>query len=306
MEANKPSRVLPFAIAAAMALILSSPDGHAADKPAVRLGAGLAGLSIGDMSDAMNPANPFNGGVDPVALPGDSRLVVFNYSRDQIFRVLSAPLKMTTIEFPDDEKIVGEPAWGESVRWDYETDGLNHLYVKPQAPGLVNTLSVNTNKRSYEFTLVSSPLGGIFYQKVRFRIPTSIAAKVKARTDAMAADSGSLDSTQAQSIPDERNVDAVGVSPEKLNFEYAISGSASFKPETAFDDGKALWLRLPTGALQNWPVALVKDGSDYVVVNAIRRGGYLVVQRLADTIVLRAGKDEVRIERGRGRILGLF
>lgn len=305
MEASKPSRILPFAIATAMAILLSAPDSRAADKPASRLGAGLAGLSVGEMSDAMNPANPFNGGVDPVALPGDSRLVVFNYSRDQIFRVLSAPLKMTTIEFPDDEQIVGEPAWGESVRWDYETDGANHLYVKPQAAGLVNTLSVNTNKRSYEFTLVSSPLGGIFYQKVRFRIPTSIAAKVKARNDAR-AESSAGDDVRPVGGADERSVDAVGVSPEKLNFEYAISGSGSFKPETAFDDGKALWLRLPSGALQNWPVALIKDGSDYVVVNAIRRGGYLVVQRLADTVVLRAGKDEVRIERGRGRILGLF
>jgi type IV secretion system protein VirB9 len=44
-----------------------------------------------------------------------------------------------------------------------------------------------------------------------------------------------------------------------------------------------------------------------VVVNAIRRGGYLVVQRLADTVVmLRSGDDEVKIERGRRRILGLF
>lgn len=301
MEASKPSRIFPFAVAIALAMLLSAPEGHAADKAASRSGAGLAGLSVGDMSDAMNPANPFNGGVDPVALPGDSRLVVFTYSRDQIFRVLSAPLKMTTIEFPDDEQIVGEPAWGESVRWDYETDGVNHLYVKPQAAGLVNTLSVNTNKRSYEFTLVSSPLGGIFYQKVRFRIPTSIAAKVKARNQAK-SDNGESDAVAG----DERNADAVGVSPEKLNFEYSISGSANFKPETAFDDGKALWLRLPTGALQNWPVALAKDGSDYVVVNAIRRGGYLVVQRLADIVVLRSGTDEVRIERGRGRILGLF
>jgi type IV secretion system protein VirB9 len=104
-----------------------------------------------------------------------------------------------------------------------------------------------------------------------------------------------------------RNPDAVGVSPDQLNFEYAISGSASFKPETAFDDGKALWLRLPNAALQNWPVAFIKDGSDFVVVNAIRRGGYLVVQRLADTVVmLRSGDDEVKIERGRRRILGLF
>nr|WP_315595553.1 TrbG/VirB9 family P-type conjugative transfer protein [uncultured Cupriavidus sp.] len=302
MEASKPSRFFPFAIAAALALILSAPEGHAAEKTAHRIGAGLAGLAVGDISDAMNPSNPFNGGVDPVALPGDSRLVVFNYSRDQIFRVLSAPLKMTTIEFPDDEQIVGEPAWGESVRWDYETDGANHLYVKPQAAGLVNTLSVNTNKRSYEFTLVSSPLGGIFYQKVRFRIPTSIAAKVKARNEAR-AEAGD---EARPAGGDERNVDTVGVSPDKLNFEYSISGSANFKPETAFDDGKALWLRLPSGASQNWPVALVKDGSDFVVVNAIRRGGYLVVQRLADTVVLRSGSDEVRIERGRSRILGLF
>jgi len=302
MEATKPSRILPLAIAAALAMILSVPDGHAADKQLTRLGAGLANLGVGGIGDAMNPGNPFNGGVDPVALPGDSRLVVFSYSRDQIFRVLSAPLKMTTIEFPDDEQIVGEPAWGESVRWDYETDGANHLYVKPQAPGLVNTLSVNTTKRSYEFTLVSSPLGGIFYQKVRFRIPVSIAAKVKARNEAKA------DAVDDQRVPDAegRSPDAVGVSPEKLNFEYSISGNAGFRPETAFDDGKSLWLRMPAGASQNWPVALMKDGSDFVVVNAIRRGGYLVVQRLSETIVLRSGKDEVRIERGRGRILGLF
>lgn len=301
MEA-KSSRILPYAIAAVLAFALSATDGYAADKLPGRTGAGLGGLSVGDMSDAMNPANPFNGGIDPVALPGDSRLVVFTYNRDQIFRVLSAPLKMTTIEFPDDEQIVGEPAWGESVRWDYETDGANHLYVKPQAAGLVNTLSVNTTRRSYEFTLVSSPLGGIFYQKVRFRIPTSIAAKVKARNDAK-ADAGDARSGDAA---DERNAEAIGVSPEKLNFEYSISGSADFKPETAFDDGKALWLRLPAGASQNWPVALVKDGSDYVVVNALRRGGYLVVQRVADTVVLRSGREEVRVERGRSRILGLF
>lgn len=303
MESCPSSRFLTYAIACCMALLLASPDTKAADKPARRGGAGVGGLSVGDMSDAMNPGNPFNGGVDPVALPGDSRLVVFTYSRDQIFRVLSAPLKMTTIEFPDDEQIVGEPAWGESVRWDYETDGANHLYVKPQAAGLVNTLSVNTNKRSYEFTLVSSPLGGIFYQKVRFRIPTSIAAKIRARNDARA---DGTDENRAGGVPEDRNADAIGVSPEKLNFEYSISGSADFKPETAFDDGKALWLRLPVGASQNWPVALIKDGSDFVVVNTVRRGGYLVVQRLADTVVLRSGREEVRIERGRARILGLF
>ncbi|SPK77408.1 Type IV secretion system, conjugation protein (plasmid) [Cupriavidus taiwanensis] len=298
MDIRKSSPLSALA-AALVALSLAVPHAHAADKPQRRPGAGVAGLGIGDLSDAMNPANPFNGGVDPIALPGDSRLVVFTYSRDQIFRILSAPLKMTTIEFPDDEQIVGEPAWGESVRWDYETDGQNHLYVKPQAAGLVNTLSVNTNKRSYEFTLVSSPLGGIFYQKVRFRIPTSFAAKVKARNEAR-ADSAEWLSVDAGG----RNADVVAVAPEQLNFEYSISGSASFRPDTVFDDGKAIWLRIPKSA--DWPVALVKDGSDFVVVNFIRRGEFLVVQRLAETVALRSGAEEVKIERGRRRILGLF
>lgn len=298
MDIRKSSPLRALA-ATLVALSIAVPHAHAAEKPQRRPGAGVAGLGIGDLSDAMNPANPFNGGVDPIALPGDSRLVVFTYSRDQIFRVLSAPLKMTTIEFPDDEQIVGEPAWGESVRWDYETDGQNHLYVKPQAAGLVNTLSVNTNKRSYEFTLVSSPLGGIFYQKVRFRIPTSFAAKVKARNEARA------DSTEGLSVDaGGRNADVVAVAPEQLNFDYSISGSASFRPDTVFDDGKAIWLRIPKSA--DWPVALVKDGSDFVVVNFIRRGEFLVVQRLAETVALRSGSEEVKIERGRRRILGLF
>nr|WP_280971748.1 hypothetical protein [Cupriavidus taiwanensis] len=26
-----------------------------------------------------------------------------------------------------------------------------------------------------------------------------------------------------------------------------MSGSASFRPDTAFDDGKAIWLRIPKG-----------------------------------------------------------
>ncbi|MFJ1254389.1 TrbG/VirB9 family P-type conjugative transfer protein [Cupriavidus sp. CuC1] len=290
------SRFSVVGLTAAICLMLSAAPGFSADKPSRRAPPPLPALGIGDMADAMNPMNPFNGGVEPVALPGDSRLVVFPYSADQIFRVLTAPLKTTTIEFGPDEQIVGDPAWGENIRWSFDTDGANHLYVKPNGPGLVNTLSVNTNKRSYEFTLVSSPLGGIFYQKVRFRVQAPFGAKSKARADQSGA-------------PEERDggaalPDAVAVSPDKLNFDYGVSGSASFKPETVFDDGKAIWMRMPKAA--DWPVALVKDGSDYVVANFIRRGDFLVLQRLADEVALRSGDTEVTVQRGKRRILGLF
>nr|WP_228772668.1 MULTISPECIES: TrbG/VirB9 family P-type conjugative transfer protein [Cupriavidus] len=277
-----------------MCLMLSAGPGFSADKPSRK--APLPALGIGDMADAMNPMNPFNGGVEPVALPSDSRLVVFPYSADQIFRVLTAPLKVTTIEFAPDEQIVGDPAWGENIRWSFETDGANHLYVKPSGPGLVNTLSVNTNKRSYEFTLVSSPLGGIFYQKARFRVQEPFGAKAKARAEHGA---GAAEREPTTSAPD-----AVAVSPDKLNFDYRVDGSAAFKPETVFDDGTAIWMRIPRGA--DWPVALYKDGSDFVVANFIRRGEFLVMQRLADEIALRSGDTEVKVLRGKRRFLGLF
>jgi len=294
MSQSLRSKLSVVGLAAVLCLMLSAGPGFSADKPSRKAPPPLPMLGIGDMADAMNPMNPFNGGVEPMALPGDSRLVVFPYSGDQIFRVLTAPLKVTTIEFAADEQIVGEPAWGENVRWSFETDGANHLYVKPSGAGLVNTLSVNTNKRSYEFTLVSSPLGGIFYQKVRFRVQQPFGAKAKAR-----ADQGPEAGEAGAATPD-----AVAVSPDKMNFDYHVSGSANFKPETVFDDGKAIWMRMPKSA--DWPVALVKDGSDYVVANFIRRGDFLVLQRMAEEVALRSGDTEVTVQRGRRRFLGLF
>lgn len=296
MDSLMRNRLSSLAIAGSIALVLSSPLGFAADKVARKGLGGVPPLGVGDISDAMNPFNPLNGGADPVALPADSRLVVFTYSQDQIFRVLSAPLKTTTIEFPAGETIASEPAWGENVRWSYDTDGINHIYLRPHAPGLVNTLSVNTNKRSYEFTLVSSPLGGMFYQKVRFNVPEPMMAKVKAR----GGDAPGIGGAE----PDQATQPSLGVSPDKLNFDYSVGGNAEFRPDQVFDDGKAIWMRIPKGA--DWPVALVKDGSDFVVANFIRRGEFLVLQRLAENVVLRSGNAEVTVQRGRRRLLGLF
>jgi type IV secretion system protein VirB9 len=51
---------------------------------------------------------------------------------------------------------------------------------------------------------------------------------------------------------------------------------------------------------------MYKDHGDRVVGNFIRRGDFLVFQRLADEIVLVSGKDEVTVTRGRRRMFGVF
>lgn len=110
---------------------------------------GVTPLTAAALSDPLSPANPFNTGADPVSMPGDARMVVFPYSRDQIFRVMTAPLKLTTIELAPGEKLVSEPGWGDSIQWIIDTDGANHVFVKPTKPGLVNTMHLSTNLREY-------------------------------------------------------------------------------------------------------------------------------------------------------------
>jgi P-type conjugative transfer protein TrbG len=248
-------------------------------------------------ADPMSPVNPFNGGVDPMTMPDDARIGVFPYSRDQIYKVLSAPLKLTTIEFEKGEALVGEPAMGDSIQWEIDTDGANHVFIKPHKAGLVNTLHLTTNKREYDFTLISSPAGGFFYQTVRFQYPQSLMAKVADRqASRQSADSGATDDFDSGST---------GVSPDKLNWDYSISGNAEFKPEVVFDNGHAIWMRMPANA-QSWPVPMIKEHGDLLVGNFIRRGSFLVLQRLSDEVILVSGKDEVTVKRGGPRFLGLF
>ncbi|MBB5405168.1 P-type conjugative transfer protein TrbG [Paraburkholderia atlantica] len=249
------------------------------------------------IGDPMSPVNPYNAGTDPITMPGDARMAVFSYSRDQIYRIMTAPLKTTTIELARGEVLATEPALGDSIQWIVDTDGSNHVFIKPVKPGLVNTLHLTTNQREYDMTLVSSPMGGLFYQTVRFNYPSSLMAKVRARED------GNADTTDAgQGGPNANGSGPLGVSPDKLNFDYTVSGSAPFRPETVFDDGKSVWLRLPANA--PFAVPIVKDHGDNVSPNFIRRGQYIVVQEVPDEIVLRAANDQVTIRRGRPGIFG--
>ncbi|WP_168788778.1 TrbG/VirB9 family P-type conjugative transfer protein [Paraburkholderia aromaticivorans] len=243
---------------------------------------------------SVNPAGQFNGGVDPVTMPNDARMAVFTYSRDQIFRVMTAPLKTTTIEFAGTEKLIADPAMGDTIRWTIDTDGANHVFVKPNQPGLINTLHLSTNLREYDITLVSSPLGGLFYQTVRFNYPESLMAKVREHQQA---------SSQTDASADATNSGALNVSPDKLNFNWDVHGDAAFRPETVFDDGKFIWMRMPANA--PYAVPIIKDHGDNVSPNFSRRGPYLVVQQMADEIVLRANHDEVKVNRRHNGLFGL-
>ncbi|WP_159938991.1 TrbG/VirB9 family P-type conjugative transfer protein, partial [Caballeronia arationis] len=130
--------VIGMCILAACAALLAQP---AVAKKAASDSAFNAAMVAGD---PMSPINPFNGGAAPLTMPGDARIGVFPYSRDQIYRVLTAPLKLTTIVLEKGEKLIADPAMGDSVQWEVDDDKMNHVFIKPHKADLVNTLHLTT------------------------------------------------------------------------------------------------------------------------------------------------------------------
>ena len=203
--------------------------------------------------------------------------------------VLSRPKAVTDIEFADDEKITTVAA-GDSKNWELTpTANKKHLFVKPIYDQIESSMTVLTDKRSYQFVLRSTGVGSKWYQRVTWR-----------RDQTMLLDLGAVVEAKEKSDRDadqERQGRGEAFNPEKLSFGYLITGEGEFKPLSVFDDGRFTWIKLPTG-LQEMPAlfATVEDG-DFQLVNYLVKGDYIVAQRLIASGVLKLGKTEIRFAR---------
>nr|WP_251031385.1 TrbG/VirB9 family P-type conjugative transfer protein [Paraburkholderia strydomiana] len=65
------------------------------------------------------------------------------------------------------------------MRCEAHDDKMNHVFIKPHKPDIVNTLHLTTNRREYNFTLIASPAGGLSYQTVRVHYPRAPMARVR-------------------------------------------------------------------------------------------------------------------------------
>jgi type IV secretory pathway VirB9-like protein len=87
----------------------------------------------------------------------------------------------------------------------------------------------------------------------------------------------------------------LGIQPDKLRFNYDVSGDAPFRPLVVFDDGRFTYYKLPANVQELPALFAVIDGTEYSLVNFEVRGEYIVAQRLMPTAVLKLGRSEVRV-----------
>lgn len=223
-------------------------------------------------------------------LPTDNKMVNFNYDKNDTYTILTQPMHVTDLEFGSDEILQGK-AIGDPVQWKVDDGGDRHILIRPSKSSLETSLTVFTDKRTYQFTLRSSPDGGKWYQHVDWQYPDRmyserIAAKKKAREDK--EEQEALNKTIA----------VKEVSIENFYTDYKVTGSNDLKPVLVADDGKRTTLKF--NQLQPLPAVFMKGSeAKYAMVNydVSADGRTITVQRVANVMFLKLNDNEVKIER---------
>lgn len=226
-------------------------------------------------------------------LRGDSRLVEFAYDQDNTYLVLAKPKAVTHIQFAPDE-LIQSVAAGDTANWEFTpTKNRKNLFIKPRFDDQETSLTVLTDKRSYQFVLRSTGDGKKWYQRVSWIYSREMLLTMEGMDPAESESATTPAAPQAIQKPF-AEVDG-GIEPSSLHFGYEISGDAPFRPRVVFDDGRFTYFKMPAN-LQELPALFaVIDGKDYSLVNFEVKGDYLVAQRLIPLSVLKLGREEVRV-----------
>lgn len=236
-------------------------------------------------------------GMKPVAGPAGS--VRFVYGAQQA-NIVCAVLQVCDVELQPGEQLnnlnVGDPRFTvePAVSGGGAAEVL-HLIIKPLDVGLLTTLVVTTNRRTYRMNLRSHRTE--FMPQVSFIYPEDAAAKwdaIKTRE---------VREKQDQTIPQTKEY--LG----DLNFKYDLAGSAPWKPVRVYNDGVKTVIQMPAAMAQTEaPTLLVvrKEGGwfsddDTVMVNYRVQGDRYIVDTVFDKAILIAGvgrgQDRVTITR---------
>jgi type IV secretion system protein VirB9 len=224
---------------------------------------GLVAAAIGVLLTKAAPADP----------QSDPRLRIVDYRPTLVLPLTAFVGYHVHFEFAPGEYFVNLGA-GDTSSVDVGAEG-NHLLLKPKQPSAGTNLTILTNRRAYivDYRALARPPHpdeAVYSIVFRYVDDQHQAAK----------------SSSESSQPDGR----LGEPRPELNTAYWYCGSPSLRPVAAVDDG--LQLRLTFAPRTEFPAVFVAepDGEETVVNTHIEHDS-VVVQRLAERLVLRRGLE---------------
>ncbi|ADP71005.1 P-type conjugative transfer protein TrbG [Rhodomicrobium vannielii ATCC 17100] len=183
---------------------------------------------------------------------GDEGATVFVFG-STLPTIVCAPFYVCDLALQEGES-VNDLNVGDSVRWKITpaTQGageaiITHVIIKPTDVGLITNLVITTNRRTYIIKLVSRSQD--WMPRVSFDYPDDASSQWKAyRTK--------VEQTR------EMRAAAVLPAPGKLDFEFAVSGDAPWKPTRVYTDGVKTYILFPPEVGSSELPALVEIAED--------------------------------------------
>ncbi|TAL72864.1 MAG: conjugal transfer protein TrbG [Burkholderiaceae bacterium] len=228
----------------------------------------------------------------PISGPLDPRIKVYAYSPDVVYTLPVSVGLNTHIMMGPNENLTEKPQLGETIQWRV-TGNEKNLYIKALKPGVTTSLSLVTNKRDYEFQLVSTNSPNERVAKAYFTYPDEQQKFAMHREQQQQDAAAHAKQLKAQNLaPD-------AMDPSLLNFNYKVEGDADFKPTAIYDNGTFTWMRMPKS--QDLPAVFMveSDGKlmpvNYTVPDRVGDRDEIIIERTALKWVLKLGKSEVRV-----------
>lgn len=232
---------------------------------------------------ALRVAGQSLGGGNPGPVQGADGSVQLLYGAGRL-TVVCAVLQICDVALQPGEMVTGQPQLGDSVRWEVTPSisgsGANetiHLVIKPKDVGLQTTLMVPTDRRTYYLHLKSTREKHM--GQVSFAYPEDAVAKWRALEE----------HRRSQVLP--KTQEYLG----DLNFNYAIDGSAPWKPERVYNDGRKTIIEMPEsiGSTEAPALLVLRQEGPFkkqkVQVNYRLQDNRYIVDAVFDRAILVAG-----------------
>lgn len=193
----------------------------------------------------------------------DNRIKTVTYNPDNVTRVNVTTGIATLIQFSSNEYIddvVGGVGLGDSAAWAVNVKN-NNVWIKPIAEEPDTNLVIVTNKRTYQFSLVSVKNRNSAAWTVRFTYP-------------------------------ENNKTAIYTRPCQggtSNYRYWAQGDKAIAPVEVWDNGIFTCFRFATGTEMPVIFKVLPDGKEGLVNSNIDSEGVVIVHEISKAFKLRLG-----------------
>ena len=240
---------------------------------------------------------------DEMPRPGEDGTVRFLFGAT-LPTVVCAPLQVCNLALQPGE-VVNNVNLGDSVRWKVSPSlsgeggtQTTHLIIKPTDAGLVSSLDIETNRRTYAIKLVSTP--SRWMPLVAFNYPDDTRAQWAAYQQTAAFGAAATTLPTGEHLA---NLQFLCIDPS--------SDGPGWTPIRAYTDGAKTYIEFPHSiGAQAAPalVALANDGSWFSspspqLVNYRVQGNRYVVDAVLDraALISGVGGDQQRVGLSRGK-----